>query len=453
MIRNEDSVIQKGRMRSNSIYFSSRELLRVAEKASSSTDEKFNNLMHHLTPKLVRSTIAEMNRSTASGPDGLSRDDVLENLNQLLPAKLEQIYDMKYQAPHLKRTYIPKSNGKMRPLAIGNILDRGIQGAVAKILSNIYEQDFQNCSWGFRPNKSCHHAIRDLEKKVFRGGQTFLLEVDLENFFGTLNHGWLMRFVEHRISDKRILSLIKSWLKAGILENGEILEQKEGTPQGGAISPLLANIYLHYVLDLWFEKVMKKQFAGRISLVRYADDFIVTFQNSNDLERFYIALKLRLERFGLKLSEEKTKKTKLGHRVSSNEYGRAATFLGFTIFMAPRNNKRGWKMVYKTNRKKLSKARGEIKIGLKKRMHLPIDIQARYLNSVLRGHYNYYGLPGNTRAIVSFYDIARKYWKYVLARRTRDKFISWDDFDKLLVKYRIIRPRLKFTYEKFTHFC
>lgn len=449
---NENTASHNSKIHCDPIYFSSRELFRVAKKASSAKDEKFNNLMHHLTPILVSRNICKMNKNTAVGVDGLNRDNVLENLEQILPKKLDQIHKCQYKAPDSRRVYIPKSNGKKRPLAIGNILDRGIQGAVAEILNNIYEQDFQNCSWGFRPNKSCHHALKDLESKIFKGGQTYLLEVDLENFFGTLNHGWLMRFLEHRISDKRMLALIESWLKAGILEEGIVTHQTEGTPQGGAISPLLANIYLHYVLDLWVEKVMHRKFAGRISLVRYADDFIVSFHNSKDLESFFVALKIRLEQFGLKLSTEKTKKTKLGQKVNLKDYGTTATFLGFTIFMAPRNNKRGFKMVYKTNRKKLSGARGEVKIGLKKRMHLPMEIQARYLNSVLRGHFNYYGLPGNTRSLKTFYDLARKYWKYVLMRRTRDKFISWEEFDEIQKKYKIIPPRLKYTYVKFMNF-
>lgn len=434
------------------IYCSDSRLFPIALKAKNSPKEKFNNLLHFLTQDRIRAAILRMPRSTAPGPDGLKRDEVLENLDLLLPVTLEKIHQRSYTAPAAKRVHIPKEKGGTRPIAVGNILDRGIQAATAEILNNIYEQDFLDCSWGFRPGRGCHEALGSLSKAIEKEGLTFLYEVDLENFFGTLQHGWVEKFLKHRIADKRLLALIKSWLKAGVMENGNLIVEEIGSVQGGSISPIIANIYLHYVLDLWFEIVVKGKLKGKAKLIKYADDFILAFENRHDMERVAAVLNFRLEKFGLRVSKEKTRMTKVGDQGVHQELGRSATFLGFTVFLAKRKTGYGWKVVFKTDKRKFNSAKKRIKVNIFKRMHFPLEIQAEYLKSALRGHYNYFGLPGNSYKIGSFYDAIRRYWKRVLSRRTRDKFISWKEFDKILRTTRIPTPRLKFSYKSFSSF-
>ncbi|MBF0107037.1 MAG: hypothetical protein HQM16_17140 [Deltaproteobacteria bacterium] len=245
----------------------------IAVKARSNPKERFNNLMHHLTPKLVEECLLKIPRNSSSGTDKMTREQAQKHLSWLLPPIMQQIHQGNYEAPPVRRVYIPKADGKQRPIGVPQVVDRAIQGSMSRILNEIYEQDFLPSSFGFRPGLGCHHALATIQASLSRWNMNHVLEVDIRDFFGSLSHGWLMEFLELRIGDKRVLKLIKAWLKAGVMEKGQWQPATgTGTPQGGSISPLLANIYLHYVLDLWFEKKIRKQLRRKAQLVRYADD-------------------------------------------------------------------------------------------------------------------------------------------------------------------------------------
>jgi group II intron reverse transcriptase/maturase len=291
---------------------SKREL--IAVKARNSPKEQFNNLIHQLHIDLVKECILEIPKSSAPGNDGMTAQQARDNMSWLLPPLLSQIHEFKYEAPPVRRVYIPKPDGKQRPIGIPDIVDRSIQAAMSKILNEIYEQDFLNCSFGFRPNLGCHHALATVNALIGQRKMYHVLEVDIRDFFGSLDHKWLRKFLELRIKDQRVLNLIDGWLKAGVMELGEWKESVNGSPQGGSISPLMSNIYLHYVLDLWFEKKIKPQYKGNAHLVRYADDFCVFFNEKADLESFKTLLAARLNQFGLVIAEDKTHITDLTPR-------------------------------------------------------------------------------------------------------------------------------------------
>ena len=230
--------------------------------------KKFNNLFHHVNKDRVVAAISKINRNSACGPDGINQEMAIRHADWLVPKDLDAIHKRKYKAPASREVMIPKSNGSLRPLNVGNIIDRGIQGAVREVLEHIYEQDFLNCSFGFRPKRGAHNALATLNHGIRHEGLKYFLEVDLENFFGTINHEWLMKFLGHRIADRRVLTVIESWLKAGVIKEGKVLKSLSGAAQGGSISPLLSNIYLHYILDLWFEKLIKPRVKGQYNLFK-----------------------------------------------------------------------------------------------------------------------------------------------------------------------------------------
>lgn len=426
-------------------------LISIAQRAYERPGEKFNNLLHHVSEEMVLKSISGIKRTSGKGPDGLSKDLTFEHLDWLLPKELEKIHKKKYEAPPSRRVFIPKANGDKRPLAVGNILDRGIQGAMANVLNHVYEQDFLDSSFGFRPGRSAHNALATLDYSVMKEGHTYLLEVDIKNFFGTINHGWMMEFLRHRISDKRVLEVIESWLKAGVLEDGKEVANSMGTAQGGSISPLLSNVYLHYVLDLWFEKKIKSRLRQGVRLIRYCDDFVVTFKNLADLRDFRVLLKARLKQFGLEMSDEKTHETYLGPK-SKNYKGpklrRAASFLGFTIYSTKRRSGQGIKVIFKTGRSRFAKGVKEFVDGLRKLMHLPIELQARWINSVLRGHFNYYGLPGNAKALSRFRNIVIWMWRRIISRTSQNKCVNWKEMGELVRKHKVIKYSLKIRFNE-----
>lgn len=436
------------------VYFSDSKLYSIAQKAKRKPQEKFSNLFHHVTEQRVNSALARIDCKSASGPDGIDRKMAMSHSDWLLPKHLDAIHKQKYKAPPSRRVFIPKSNGDKRPLSIGNIIDRGIQGALREVLEHIYEQDFLNCSFGFRPKRGAHNALATLNYGIREEGLKYFLEVDLENFFGTINHKWLMEFLGHRIADKRVLTVIKSWLKAGIIEEGKVLKSDVGTAQGGAISPLLANIYLHYVLDLWFEKKIKPRMKGQCRLIRYADDFVVAFANEADCQEFKVLLKTRLEQFKLKINDSKTHVTKLGPPTSGSKElcRRHVSLLGFKIFLSTKRSGNGAKLVYKTQGRKISQSLRIIKEKLWKMMHLPLEYQARYLNSVLRGHFNYFGLAGNGGSLSKFRHEVIRIWRRTLSRRSQVSNVTWDTMEKLITKHGIITPKLKIPYHKLSSY-
>lgn len=417
---------------------------RLAAKARMMPKERFVNIAHHAAPELIEECIKSIPKNSAAGTDGMSRDLALENLSWLLPPIMKDIHLQRYDAPTVKRVYIPKADGKKRPLGIPQIIDRGIQKAVSTVLNEIYEQDFLECSFGFRPNRGCHHALATIEELVSRRGMTHALEVDIRDFYGSINHEWMMKFLDLRVGDERMLNLIKSWLTAGVMEEGKLLPEKEsGTPQGGSISPLLSNIYLHYVLDLWFIKKIVPSLKRKAALVRYADDFIILFQDEKDMREVHTILSERLKQFGLEIAENKTNITNLS---ATGEGRRKLTFLGFSIFKALTRKKTGFKIVFKTDPKRFTRAKTNIKEKIWRSMHKEIREQAKAINSVLTGHYNYYGIAGNIERLQCFYYEVVRYWRQCLSRRSQKGKLNWDEYNDLRVKYPLRKPFVRIPY-------
>ena len=421
----------------------------IAVKARINPRECFNSLLHHLTYDLVEECLSKIPKSSAVGMDGMTVVQARENLSWLLPPILKQIHEGRYEPPAVRRVYIPKANGKLRPLGVPAVLDRAIQAAMTRILNEIYEQDFLKCSFGFRPGLSCHHALATVNEILDRWKAEQVLEVDIQDFFGSLSHDWLMKFLGLRIGDQRVLKLIQCWLKAGVLEKGEWRQMEQGTPQGGSISPLLGNIYLHYVLDLWFERKIKPKFYGKASLVRYADDFCLFFKKATAVEGVLPLIKARLSQFGLTLSEEKTHKTNLGTRETTSAHDRRRmTFLGFTIYRAKNRSGRATKTVFETESRRLGRSKTEIQEKLKRIRHWPIEKQAEAINASLRGHINYYGIAGNGKRIVQYWNFVRREWKHWLSTRSQKGRLNWAEFLEIEKKHPLAAPKIRISYSQ-----
>jgi RNA-directed DNA polymerase len=419
----------------------------IAAKARKNPKEQFNNLLHHLTYELVAECLDEIPQTSATGVDGMSVKQASENLSWLLPPILKQIHDGRYTPPPVRRVYIPKTDGSKRPIGVPAVIDRAIQAAMVKILNEIYEQDFLKCSFGFRPGLSCHHALATINEILYRRKMEHVLEVDIRDFFGSLSHDWLMRFLELRIGDRRVLKLIQAWLKAGVLEDGRWQEVQKGTPQGGSVSPLLANIYLHYVVDLWFERKIKPQFSGKAELVRYADDLCLFFERSEHVDTMRTLLQARLAQFGLTLADEKTHKTNLGGRTNTeNHERRKLTFLGFTIYRARSLSSALRKTVFQTEGKRFSRAKAGMRDLLRRIKHHPVEAQAGAINRVLRGHFNYYGIAGNARKLHAFWNFTWREWKHSLSKRSQNGRITWDALKAIVDQHPLAVPRIRISY-------
>jgi group II intron reverse transcriptase/maturase len=371
---------------------------------------------------------------------------------------LGSVHRKGYRAPAIRRVYIPKpGKQEKRPLGVPCISDRALQRSTAQVLAAIYEQDFLPCSFGGRPGLSAHHALATLNEVIAGGKVSWVLEADVKNFFGSLDHAWLLRFVEHRVGDPRLISLIRRWLKAGILEDGEIHPSEQGTPQGGSISVLLSNLYLHYVLDLWFERVVRPHLRGEAYLVRYIDDFVLCFQYRSDALRVQDALAKRLGKFGLTLEPSKTKLVEFG-RFAQRHAGKRGRkrpetiyFLGFTLYCT-RNQKGGFKVGLRTEKSRLHRSLAHLRDLMRACRHLPIGEQVTNLNQVLRGHYAYYGIGGNLRALQRVHRFVERYWYKMLCSRSRKGHFRWEVFHRIKARWPLQRPRLALPYRQFQAF-
>jgi RNA-directed DNA polymerase len=421
-------------------------LARIADKARKNPKEQFSSLLHHLSPQLIVKGLAKMRRTTSSGVDGMTVPQALEHVDWLLPTIVSAIHRGDYKPPAVRRVYIPKANGEKRPLGVPTVTDRAVQSAAVKILEQIYEQDFLKCSFGFRPKLSCHHAVATVGASIKAYKLHHVLEVDLRDFFGSINHEWLMKFLRLRIKDERMLKLIEGWLKAGVLEDGKWQVSEHGTPQGGSISPLLANIYLHYVLDLWWEKKIKRRLKYRAQLVRYADDFVIMFRNEREAREVLNLLRVRLAQFGMSINEDKTHVTDVTPRERRSVERRALNFLGFTICYQLNRWGTNFKLTYQTDRKRLTRALTTVKAKMRLWMHEPPKTQAQRINRVLRGHYNYYGLAGNFRRLDKFSYEVRRYWRECLSHRSQNGHMPWDKMNALLEKHPLHKARVRLTY-------
>ena len=347
--------------------------------------------------------------------------------------------------------YIPKpGKTEKRPLGIPCVADRALQRSVYQVLSALYEQDFLPCSFRGRPGIGAHHALATLNEVIAGKPVSYVLEADLNNFFGSLDHRWLLRFVEHRVGDPRILSLIRRWLKAGVLDDGELMPNEEGTPQGGSISVLLSNLYLHHVLDLWFERVVKPRLRGAAYLIRYIDDFVICFQYREDAERVSEVLRKRLGKFALTLEPGKTKLIEFGRFAERDARARGqrpATlyFLGLTHYCT-RNRKGNFKVGRKTEKSRLRRSLARLQELMREIRHEPVKDQVTKLNQALRGHYAYYGVAGNLRALHKVYRAIERYWHKMLCSRSRKSFIPWEVFVRIKTRFSLLRPKLFLPY-------
>jgi len=366
--------------------------------------------------------------------DGQTVPEAKENFEVWIEAMLRSVHRRGYQAPNIRRVYIPKpGKQEKRPLGVPCVADRALQRSTAQVLSAIYEQDFLSCSFGGRPRRGAHQALATLHEVIAGRKVEWILEADLKNFFGSLSHEWMLRFVEHRVGDPRLISLIRRWLKAGVLEDDEVHPNEEGTPQGGSISVLLSNLYLHYVLDLWFERVVKTRLRGEAYLVRYIDDFVLCFQYRADALRVQDALCKRLGKFGLRLEPTKTKLVEFG-RFAQRHAGKRGRkrpetiyFLGFTLYCT-HNQKGNFRIGLRTEKSRLRRALMRLQDQMRRMRHEPIQEQVKQLNQMLRGHYAYYGIAGNFRALQRVHRAVERYWRKMLSSRSWKGEIWWKPF-------------------------
>src|SRR5499427_2315218 len=423
-------------------------LERIADKARCEPKLRFTSLAHHLTKERVWENLCQIPTKSAAGVDGQTVTEAKESFEEWVAAMLQTIHRKGYRAPNIRRVYIPKpGKQEKRPLGVPTVADRALQRSASQVLSAIYEQDFLPCSFGGRPGRGAHQALATLHEKIAGGKIEWVLEADLKNFFGSLSHEWMLRFVEHRVGDQRMITLIRRWLKAGVLENGEVHPSEEGTPQGGSVSVLLSNVYLHYVLDLWFERVVKLRLRGEACMVRYIDDFVLCFQYRAGALRAQEALAKRLGKFSLTLEPTKTKLVEFGRfaqrHASKRGRRRPETiyFLGFTLYCT-RNLKVNFKVGMRTEKSRLRRSLMSLQDLMRQMRHLPVREQVDNLNTVLRGHYAYYGIAGNLRALQKVYRAVERYWHKMLCSRSRHGYLAWEVFQQIRERLPLLRPKL-----------
>lgn len=391
-------------------------LQRVATKAKEHPEWAFTNLSHHIDLPLLREAYRRTRKSGAVGVDGTSGADYGEDLETNLQDLLDRAHSGRYRAPAVRRVHIPKGDGKTRPIGIPTFEDKLLQRAVAMVLEAIYEQDFHDCSFGFRPNRSAHGALARLWDGSMCTGGGWVLEADIRDCFGTLDHAHLRAILHQRIRDGVVTRLIGKWLNAGVLEEGRTTRPESGTPQGGVISPLLANVYLHAVLDVWFEQRVKPKLRGRALLIRYADDFVILFADEHDARRVFGALPTRFAEHGLTLHPTKTKLLPF-HRPQGGRESQSFDFLGFTHFWS-RSLKGNWVVKRKTAKSRLSRSLQRVNDWCRRNRHLPVAEQHAHLSSVVKGHCGYFGITGNAEALQRFRRAVRWLWCKWLRRRS-----------------------------------
>ena len=413
----------------------------IAKKAQEQKKHRFGNLYEMLNEESLHDCWRYIKKDVAYGVDRVSAREYEENLDENIRQLVERLKRKSYRAKLVRRQYIPKGEGKVRALGIPATEDKLLQLAVKRILEAIYEQDFLRCSYGYRPKMGALDAVDKLTVKLQFGRYNFIVEADIKGYFDNIDHEWLIKMLEQRIDDRALIRLIKKWLRAGILDtDGKVLHPVTGTPQGGIVSPILANVYLHYALDLWFHQVVRKHCRGEACLIRYADDFVCAFQYQRDAERFYQVLGKRLGKFGLQVATEKTRIIPFHRKPPS---GRPHfQFLGFEFYWGKdRSGKPHLKR--RTSRKKLRSAIKRFTEWCIKNRDLKPRILFRRLNAKLRGYYNYYGVYGNYDSLKQFFEQVTLILFKWLNRRSQRRSYNWEGFNQLLEHYKIERPRIK----------
>jgi group II intron reverse transcriptase/maturase len=432
------NLAQRNRDRTQSREALQRDLDRVRQAASRDKKLRLTTLWHHVyNVDRLREAYLSMNRQGAPGIDRETWQQYGVDLEQRLQDLSDRLRCGAYRAKPVRRVYIPKADGRQRPIGVPALEDKIVQRATVEVLNAVYEGDFLGFSYGFRPGRSQHDALDALVVGIKKRKVSWVLDADIRGFFDAISHEWVVKFVEHRIADERVVRHVKKWLKAGVLEDGEWRPVEEGTPQGGSVSPLLANIYLHYVLDLWVRWWRRKRAQGDVIVVRYADDFIVGFQHRHEAERFLAELRERLARFDLELHPDKTRLIEFGRfaaeRRQQRGEGKPETFdfLGFTHLCGTTRNGR-FNVIRQTMAKRMRAKLKAIKHELRRRLHLPIPVVGRWLQSVLRGHYRYYGIPNNYYALSAFHHEVTRLWLRALRRRSQRTSVTWERMQRLV---------------------
>ena len=422
---------------------------RVRQAARGNKKERFTALMHHVTLDLLRQGYHWLKRSAAPGVDGVTWHDYEENLEAKLEDLHARLHRGSYHPLPSRRKYIAKADGRMRPLGIAALEDKIVQRAVVEVLNAIYEQDFLGFSYGFRPGRGQHDALDALAFGITQRHVNWILDADIAAYFDTVSHDWMLRFLEHRIGDRRLLHLISKWLKAGVMEEGVVTATQTGTPQGAVVSPTLANVYLHYVFDLWAHRWRQQQARGAVIFVRYADDVVAGFEHEGEAKRFLVELRQRMEKFALSLHPDKTRLIEFGRyaveRRAKRGLGKPETFnfLGFT-HIAGRTQKGRFLLIRKTRRDRMRVKLRAIKEELRQRMHDSIPEQGKWLRQVVRGYFAYHAVPTNIRSLAAFRHFVGRLWLQTLRRRSQKDRFAWDRLTHLATEWlpspRILHP-------------
>jgi len=422
---------------------------RVRRVAQRDREAQFTALLHHVDVDRLRAAYRALRPGAAAGVDGVTWQSYGQQLEANLHDLHARLHRGAYRARPSRRAYIPKADGRLRPLGIAALEDKIVQRAVVEVLNAIYETDFLGFSYGFRPGRSPHHALEALAAGILKKRVGWVLDADIRDFFTGLDQSWLLKFLEHRIADKRVLRLIQKWLSAGVIEDGSWAASEQGSPQGASVSPLLANVYLHYVLDLWAQQWRQRHAHGDVIIVRYGDDFVAGFEHRDDAERFLVDLRERFAKFALELHPEKTRLIEFGRFAALDRkargLGRPETFdfLGFTHICA-KTRRGGFKLKRITISKRMRAKLREVKHSLMARRHLPIPEQGQWLASVVRGHLAYYAVPDNIDAVAAFRTEAIRHWYRALRRRSQRSRLVWARMNRLAIRWlprvRIMHP-------------
>jgi RNA-directed DNA polymerase len=434
-------------------------LQRIAELARKHPEWAFTNLAQVIDKELLKEAFDRTRKNGAVGVDGQTAEEYERKLEANLQSLIDRLHTGSYRAPEVRRVYIPKGDGKnTRPIGIPTFEDKVLQRAVAMVLEAIYEVDFSENSYGFRPGRSAHQALEAIWKGIMGVKGGWIVEADIQSFFDELDHGKLRSFLDRRVNDGVIRRVIDKWLKAGVLEEGRVWYPEAGTPQGGVISPLLANIYLHEVLDVWFEQMVKPQLQGRGYLVRYADDFVMIFSVEKDAQRVMKALPKRFGRYGLRLHPEKTRMIEFNHPSETKDNdrrpprGETFDFLGFTHYWG-KSRKGSWTVKQQTAGKRFRRALKAIKEWCRTNRHISFVEQWVTLRQKMEGHYGYYGITGNSQKLANYQNEVKRIWHKWLSRRSQRSTITWERFSRLLEQYPLPTPRVVHSIYRRTAKC
>jgi group II intron reverse transcriptase/maturase len=421
------------------------ELRKVAERARNEPAGKFHSLAQLIDVPSLERAYYRLRKEAAVGVDGITKEEYGRELRSRLRDLHARLKSQRWRHQPIRRVNIPKGPGKTRPIGVSTVEDKIVQDAVREVLETIYEQGFLNCSYGFRPKRSAHDALRALNRVVFRGEVNWILEADIVSFFDSLDRIQLKKMLRYRVADGSLLRLVGKCLHVGVLDGAEYTEPDQGTTQGSVISPLLGNVYLHYVLDLWFERVVKPRLRGKAILVRYADDFVIGFERRDDAERVMAVLPKRMGRYGLTLHADKTRLVPFRRPTGARGRGPASfDFLGFTLYWRRTRSGR-WQMWCKTRRARLRRSIQAVAEYCRRHRHDPVKDQHAALTRRLRGHYNYFGVNGNWRSLNSLVKAAARTWFLWLRRRGQKHRLNWERFKALLRRLPLPEPRITVT--------